>query len=166
MEIRPIRRDEAAAAGTLVVEAYRVLLGPALDDHYAAELVDVAGRMEASEVLVAVRHRAIVGHVAYVADDSSPLAEGLRPGEAEIRMLAVAPRAQGAGDGRALVVECVERAARAGRSAVFLHSTPQMLTAHHLYASPGFVRQPERDWEPAPGVTLLAFGRPLAAGAH
>jgi hypothetical protein len=33
-----------------------------------------------------------------------------------------------------------------------------MHVAHRLYARLGFGRLPERDWEPVPGITLLAFG--------
>jgi len=33
-----------------------------------------------------------------------------------------------------------------------------MLAAHRLYRRLGFVRVPERDWEPVPGVVLWAFG--------
>jgi hypothetical protein len=32
-----------------------------------------------------------------------------------------------------------------------------MAAAHRLYARLGFVRVPERDWEPVPGVQLLGF---------
>jgi hypothetical protein len=32
-----------------------------------------------------------------------------------------------------------------------------MRTAHRLYARFGFVRAPERDWSPAPGIDLIAF---------
>ena len=31
------------------------------------------------------------------------------------------------------------------------------VTAHRLYARLGFVRTPERDWTPMPGVNLLAL---------
>jgi ribosomal protein S18 acetylase RimI-like enzyme len=34
----------------------------------------------------------------------------------------------------------------------------EMKSAQRLYESAGFVRLPERDWSPVPGVTLLAYG--------
>jgi hypothetical protein len=37
-------------------------------------------------------------------------------------------------------------------------SAQNMHVAHRLYARLGFGRLPERDWEPVPGITLLAFG--------
>jgi hypothetical protein len=36
-----------------------------------------------------------------------------------------------------------------------------MTAAQHLYEDAGFVRLPERDWSPAPGVNLLAYGLAL-----
>jgi hypothetical protein len=42
-------------------------------------------------------------------------------------------------------------------------SAQEMHAAHRLYARLGFRRLPERDWEPVPAMTLLAFGaRPLS----
>ncbi|CAN5507235.1 hypothetical protein BH24ACT11_BH24ACT11_18120 [soil metagenome] len=40
-------------------------------------------------------------------------------------------------------------------------SDRRMLAAHALYAGLGFRRLPERDWRPAPGVELWAFGLDL-----
>ena len=37
-----------------------------------------------------------------------------------------------------------------------------MHAAQHLYTEAGFRRMPERDWQPVPGFTLLAFGLELA----
>lgn len=163
LEIRPVRPGEHAAAGALVVAAYRALDGLPLDDGYAAALADVGRRAAETEVLVAVDGGRLAGCVTFVADASSPWAEDLAPGEASIRMLAVDPAAQGRGVGRALLSACLERAAVLGRAAVFLHSTPWMTAAHRLYRDAGFVRVPDRDWQPHPDVPLLAFRLPLAA---
>jgi ribosomal protein S18 acetylase RimI-like enzyme len=127
---------------------------------YADELADIAGRVGQAEVLVALEGR-LLGCVTLVPDASSPWAEGLEEGEAGIRMLAVDPGAQGRGVGRALVEACIARASELGRTALFLHSTPWMTAAHHLYRRAGFVRVPERDWLPTPEVPLLAFRRQL-----
>ena len=37
------------------------------------------------------------------------------------------------------------------------------VAAQRLYQRAGFRRLPDRDWSPAPGVTLLAYGMDLAA---
>lgn len=158
MDIRPVLPSEYGPAGRVVVEAYRALPGGHMTDGYAAELADVARRVAGAEVLVAVDDDgAVVGCVTFVPDASSPWAELVEDGEAAIRMLGVDPRAQGGGVGQALLDACLERARQLGRRAVFLHSTPWMPAAHHLYRKAGFVRVPERDWQPVPEVPLLAF---------
>jgi ribosomal protein S18 acetylase RimI-like enzyme len=83
------------------------------------------------------------------------------PGEAEVRALAVAPDARGAGVGRALVAAVIERASHQNVRHLVLLSQAEMKPAHHLYEDAGFIRLPERDWEPEPGVTLLAYGKVL-----
>ncbi len=80
------------------------------------------------------------------------------PDEAEIRALAVVPEARGAGVGRALLAAVIERAVRAGIRHLVLLTQTGMKAAQHLYDEAGFARLPERDWSPAPGVTLLAYG--------
>jgi ribosomal protein S18 acetylase RimI-like enzyme len=72
-------------------------------------------------------------------------------------MLAVAPSAQGRGVGRALSVECIDRARARRARRVALHSTPWMQTAHRLYESLGFVRAPDRDLQVSPDLVLLSF---------
>lgn len=151
-----MRADEHAAAGALVVAAYRALPGAHLTEGYAAELADVARRSREAEVLVAVTGE-ILGCVTLVPDAGSPWAELLEHGEAGIRMLAVLPAAQRGGVGRALVEACVARARQLGRNALLLHTTPWMTAAHRLYERAGFERLPERDWTPVPEVPLMAY---------
>lgn len=83
------------------------------------------------------------------------------PAEAEIRALAVAPDAQGAGVGGALVAAAIERAMANGVSHLVLLTLPRMQAAQRLYERVGFRRLPERDWSPSPGEMLLAYGIPL-----
>ncbi|HKX72061.1 MAG TPA: hypothetical protein VJM75_12565, partial [Acidimicrobiales bacterium] len=67
MEIRPVRPAEHKALGELIVRAYAAIDPEALDDPYAAELRDVAGRVAGAEVLVAVDGGgAVLGGVTYV----------------------------------------------------------------------------------------------------
>jgi hypothetical protein len=42
-----------------------------------------------------------------------------------------------------------------------LSSLREMATAHRVYARLGYTRLPERDWEPVPGVHLIAFRKEL-----
>ncbi|MET7437677.1 GNAT family N-acetyltransferase, partial [Streptomyces sp. NPDC005568] len=89
------------------------------------------------------------------------MAELARPGEAEIRMLAVAPQARGRGAGEALVRACVDRArATEGCVRVVLSTQRTMRAAHRIYERLGFVRTPERDWNPVPeldDILLLTY---------
>jgi ribosomal protein S18 acetylase RimI-like enzyme len=80
------------------------------------------------------------------------------PDDAEIRALAVLPQARGAGVGRALLVAVMVRAAREQVKHLLLFTQTGMKAARRLYEQAGFTRLPERDWEPEPGVQLLAYG--------
>jgi ribosomal protein S18 acetylase RimI-like enzyme len=160
--VREARPEEHARLGELVVAAYRSL--PEFDEpDYEPELRDVARRAREAVVLAAVDDAdgSLLGCATYVPGPESPWAEFLQPGEAAIRMLAVDPAARGRGAGTALVVACVSRARAEGRSAVFLHSMEFMRAAQAIYRRLGFVRQPDRDWEPVPGVRLLGFSLAL-----
>lgn len=85
------------------------------------------------------------------------------PHEAEIRALAVSPDVQGRGVGRELLHQVMERAAGLGIARLVLCTERAMRPAHHLYEQAGFSRLPDRDWSPAPGVTLLVYGRDLVS---
>src|SRR3954468_16167747 len=119
MVVRPIRPGEHERVGELTVAAYSAIPGDHMNGGYEAELRAVERRSNEATVLVAETAEGIVGAVTYVDDPTSPWAasEGLRQGEALIRMLAVDPRAQGEGAGRALLEACIELAAAAGRRA-------------------------------------------------
>jgi GNAT superfamily N-acetyltransferase len=160
VHVRLVRPNEYERVGELVVAAYRALPGGHTLGDYASELADVARRAGEAEVMVALMGEdgdALVGSVTFVPDASSLYAEHLEPGEAGVRMLAVEPRAQGRGVGRALVDACIGRAKELRRTALILHTTPWMTAAHHLYEASGFDRFPDRDWAPVSEVPLLAY---------
>src|SRR5204862_77925 len=80
--------------------------------------------------------------------------------EAEFRMLAVDPAAQGRGVGSALVGACLERATAAGYEAVVICVRDFATDVHRMYERLGFTRLPARDasaerprlWRVRPGV--------------
>jgi len=155
-EIREARPDEYTSLGELTVRAYKALPG-GHDRDYHRELRDVAGRAAKVPVLVAVDTDGLVlGGVTYV-PGPGPLAETQRPGEAGFRMLAVDPGAGGRGVGRALAEACIARARTEGRLGMAITSRPHMTVAHHLYETLGFRRDPERDWQFAPGEWLWSY---------
>jgi ribosomal protein S18 acetylase RimI-like enzyme len=156
--IRPAAPADFDAVGRLTVEAYRAD-GQLADeaDGYGEVLADVAGRAAEGEVLVAVDPSGtVVGAVTFTLPGTR-YAQLAGPGEAEFRMLAVDPGRQGNGVGELLVWACVERAGQTGASAVIICSRDFATAAQRLYARLGFVRVPERDWSPMPGVNLLAL---------
>lgn len=158
-----VRRADPAefpAVARLTVAAYESD-GQLDGEHgYAAVLADVAARAESGEVLVAVDGSTgrVLGSVTFVLPGSR-YAELSGPGEAEFRMLAVDPAAQGRGAGAALVRACVARAGKLDDcvSVVICVRSGFAATAYRLYERMGFVRMPERDWSPLAGVDLLGL---------
>ncbi|MGB6164747.1 MAG: GNAT family N-acetyltransferase [Pseudonocardiaceae bacterium] len=158
LTVRPAHPDELAEVGRLTLEAYLAdgMVNPA--GPYAAQLADASRRASGAELLVAVDPEGMVLGTITVCPPGSPLGELSRPGELEFRMLAVAPGARRRGIGEALVRTVLARARKTGARRVVLCSGQEMHGAHRLYARLGFIRMPERDWYPLPGVRLLAFG--------
>jgi ribosomal protein S18 acetylase RimI-like enzyme len=131
---------------------------------YVDKLRDAPARDREAELWVATvsdTDDTVLGSVT-VCPDGSPWREIARGDEGEFRMLAVAPQAQGQGVGAALVELCVNRFREVGAPGVVLSTLPSMHAAHRLYERHGFVRAPERDWSPAPGVDLVAYYLDLA----
>jgi ribosomal protein S18 acetylase RimI-like enzyme len=160
--IRQAEPGEYETLGEITAQAYVQdgLLAFGESDWYLAELKDVAKRAAAAEVLVATENDTILGGVTFV-PSGGPMADIARPSEAEIRMLAVAHEARGRGAGEALVRACVDRARTTdGCVRVVLSTQRTMHAAHRIYERLGFVRVPERDWNPIPeldDITLLTY---------
>ena len=160
--IRPVESGEYGELAEITARAYLLdgLLDFGEDDAYLDELRNVAKRAAAAEVLVAVAGGVLLGGVTFV-PGSGPMAGMAGPGEAEIRMLAVAHAGRGRGAGEALVRACVDRArATEGCVRVVLSTQSTMRAAHRVYERLGFTRTPERDWNPLPeldDITLLTY---------
>ena len=165
--IRPVKPDEYETLGEIIVAAYHSL--PTTMPHqqiYDERLRDVAGRARSSCVLVATTPAGeLLGGVTYVCGPEDPYSEELSDGEAGIRMLAVDPAHHGSGAGRALTLECIERARTSGRCCIVLHTGDWMAAAKHIYESLGFERRPAIDFSPAPGVDLIGYSLELEPGA-
>lgn len=154
--VREARPDEYAALGELTVAAYAA--AGETEEGYYPELLDVAARARDVPILAAVDEATgrLLGTATYV-PGPGPWHEGDFGEVASMRMLAVAPDAQGRGVGRRLVEACVERARAAGRPGLGLYTRPFMAAAHRLYESLGFQRVPQLDWEFEPGEWLWAY---------
>jgi ribosomal protein S18 acetylase RimI-like enzyme len=157
--VRPGQPEDFAALGEITVQVYRDLV-PQVEAGraYLAQMRDVQSRAEATELLVAVDDTTgdVLGGVSFVRS-GGPYANAARPGEGEFRLLAVASAAQRRGVGERLVQACLDRAEKLGLDRMVIDTQPNMMPAHRLYQRLGFVRAPERDREPVPGLTLWAF---------
>lgn len=164
MILRPAEPEEYGAVGALTVAAYVADGFLDHDDDYATELRDAARRAAEAELLVAVDPTSdeLAGTVTFCLHDTH-YAEITRPGEAEFRMLAVAPPARRRGAGHDLISWCVERAREQGCTGLVLLSLDRMHAAHRLYERLGFQRLPDRYWSPAPGIALVAYRLALQA---
>ncbi|WP_043674460.1 GNAT family N-acetyltransferase [Streptomyces xylophagus] len=160
--IRRANPTEYEPLGTLTAHAYLDdgLLDYGEADPYLPVLKDVASRAASAEVLVAVDGDHLLGGVTFV-PGPGPIADIARPGEAEIRALAIARAARGRGAGEALVRACITRArATEACTTIVLSSQRSMHAAHRIYERLGFVRTPDRDWNPVPhldDLTLLTY---------
>ncbi|MBB2921133.1 GNAT family N-acetyltransferase [Cellulomonas cellasea] len=121
----------------------------------------------------------VVGTVT-LAPAGTSYAEVAEPGEAEIRMLAVAPEARRRGVAEALVRAALDHAVTSGHRRVVLSTFDAMRSAQRLYRRLGFVPVPARDWQhegvhvrvhvweapPAPGAEVeTSTWRPVEAAA-
>lgn len=158
IEIRRARADELDEVGAQTVAAYVDLLGE--QDPYLERLRDAAGRAEQAELVVGLVDGRPAGSVT-VAEAGTPFADIARPGELEFRMLAVAPAGRGHGVGTALVDHVLETARRRGHRAVVMSTQPNMVAARRIYDRAGFVPDPDRYWQPFPGLTLEVLVRVL-----
>ncbi|MEV7322951.1 GNAT family N-acetyltransferase [Streptomyces sp. NPDC093970] len=162
IQIREARPTEYDTLGEITARAYLQdgLLDFGESDSYLAELRDVAKRAAAATVLVAEADGVLLGGVTFV-PGPGPMSDIAAEDEAEIRMLAVDGAARGRGAGAALVRACVDRArALDGCAGVVLSTQRAMESAHRIYERLGFVRTPERDWNPLPelyDITLLTY---------
>lgn len=174
--------DDVAAAGALTAEAYHA--DGLIDDgdEYAGELLDAARRAREATLLVALVPTgaggqvvaggpgggsknvgmALVGTIT-LAPAGSSYAEIAEPGEAEVRMLAVAPEVRRRGIAEALTRAAMLEAVSLGSRRVVLSTLDAMTTAHRLYDRLGFVALPERDWHHE-GVALCVYAWDVPRG--
>jgi GNAT superfamily N-acetyltransferase len=155
--IRDVRPDEYAVAGELRVAAYRAM-GLLPEGSGYADILRRFGFGGDCVVLVAADEAGsgILGTITL--EPFGPAAELARDEtEADIRAFAVTPGAQGRGVGRKLLLAVIECAEKRGVRRLRLCTQSAMKAAQHLYATTGFSRTPDLDFEPVPGLTLRAY---------
>jgi GNAT superfamily N-acetyltransferase len=176
--IRPINPgavDEIGQIRAVIAAANEQFRGDLPADpfrKYLESAMDVVGRLDGGEVLVAVVDDRLVGSITFyreAADEGMPVS--LPPDVAGIRATAVHPAARGRGVGRHLVDACIERAAACGAGAVALHTARFMTGAMRLYESAGFERRPVLDYpagaffgsEPSPDFIAMGYVRSVGS---
>ncbi len=160
MQIRLARREELGEIGVLTGEVYVGEGYIATSDAYAHELADAARRAAEAELWVAVEDESVPGRVlgsVTFCPVGSAYREIGHDDEGEFRMLAVAKQARGRGVGVALVRRCLDRSRELGYAGLRISTMDRMSAAHRVYERLGFTRSPEDDWQPVPGVNLLAY---------
>jgi GNAT superfamily N-acetyltransferase len=160
MELRRATPADLSDVGELTVAAYEEFLTGA-EGGYREHLRDAERRFREAELWVAELDGEVVGTVSYC-PPGSPWRELARDDtDGEFRMLAVDPAARGRGVGFALAELGEQRARGHGATRLVLSSLPDMASAHRIYARLGLTRLPELDWDPVPGVRLIAFAKEL-----
>ncbi|MEZ0066063.1 ribosomal protein S18 acetylase RimI-like enzyme [Streptacidiphilus sp. MAP12-20] len=162
--VRPAQPSEYDAAGHLVAEAFIADGHTERDGDYAKLLRDPSDRAERAELLVAVDEETglVLGSVTF-APPGSPYADLAVGREGEFRMLAVStdPAVRGRGVGELMVRAIIARSRELGLPRIVMSSQQQMVHAHRIYERLGFVRTPDRDWSPIPGIDLLTYALEL-----
>lgn len=115
---------------------------------FSNKIANMALLAEHAEIIVATIGNNIIGAVGYIPPSKPKL---LFPLEWPIiRMLVVDPNCRGAGIGRSLTEECIQRAMRDEAPLIALHTSPIMEHALRMYLRMGFVF--ERETPPIHGV--------------
>ncbi|MBD0318747.1 MAG: GNAT family N-acetyltransferase [Gemmatimonadetes bacterium] len=166
MIVRAAREDEREAIRALTLAAYaefaavmELAAWAGLDGAVRAAL-DTEGA--GVERIVAERGGELVGSVMLYSPSVDAYGGAVkRASWPELRLLAVAPGARGAGVGQALVEECARRARLSGASELGLHTSESLRAAVRMYERMGFVRAPEFDFRPEGAELVMAYRLPL-----
>ena len=170
----PMSQISVRVAHSEDVEPARAILGKAYAEYeaffpaenwrpYLADILDLEGRAEASELMVAEADGTIVACVSYfppgakMSYPSDSFSEHWPEEWAAFRLLAVDPAARGKGAGRVLTEACIERARTEGAPSLGLHTTAPMSIARSMYERMGFERAPRFDFRPGPEVLVEAY---------
>jgi ribosomal protein S18 acetylase RimI-like enzyme len=160
LRIRDARTHELDAVAAVMVAAYEEYIPPDATGGllaYREDIRDVRSRQGHATLILAEERARIVGAVTYYPDGSGDANVDWPREWAVIRLLAVHPEARGRGIGRLLTEECIRRARAGGARAVGLHTTVFMAVARAMYERMGFVRVPDFDFWPMPGIHVMAY---------
>ena len=158
--LREARSDDFDNVSRLIRDAYQQyenFLPPEAWKYYVEDMMDVRRRLNESQLVVAELDGQLAGTVTLYLDAAHSSQGGWPNGWAGIRLLAVHPAYRSRGIGRALMEECIRQCRDQGIAAIGLHTTEMMDVARRMYERMGFVRVPEFDFYPRPGVVVMAY---------
>jgi GNAT superfamily N-acetyltransferase len=158
--LREARSDESDNVSLLIRDAnqqYEKFLPPGAWKLIMEDVMDVRGRLNKSQLIVAELDGKIAGAVTLYLDARQSSLEGWPSGWAGFRLLAVHPAYRGRGIGLALTEECIRRCRKQSIATIGLHTTEMMDVARRMYEKMGFVRVPEFDLHPQPSVVVMAY---------
>ena len=159
LRLRDARDGDGDAIREVTLAAYSVyasIMGP-MWEFYRLSILETLADIAPAEQIVAERDGSIVGTALLFPSGTvfqRPDGESAALIWPEMRLLAVAPVAQGFGIGAALVRECIRRAQKSGVAVLTLHTTEAMRVAMAMYERMGFHHAPELDFHPAPNLTV------------
>jgi GNAT superfamily N-acetyltransferase len=156
-DARPEELDEVSQVIRDAYQEYRNSIPTRAWQTYIREITDVRSRLGVAELIVAELDGRLAGTVSLYLDASPAMQEGWPAGWAGIRILAVRRAYRDRGIGRKLMEECIRRCRERGIATVGLHTTEAMDVARRMYERMGFIRAPEFDFHPAPGVVVMAY---------
>jgi GNAT superfamily N-acetyltransferase len=162
LQIRDARADDQDAIRDVTIAAYQeyAAVMQAHWENYRHSILATLEDVKPAEQIVAEQGGTLVGTVLLFPAGTvltTPDGASVTLTWPEIRLLAVAPATRGHGIGATLVRECLRRGRQAGCAAVTLHTTDMMQVAMSMYERMGFVRAPELDFVPAPGITIKGY---------
>lgn len=158
MIIRNARPEELDEVAQLLKEAYQQyaeVMPPEIFQSYLENIVDVRSRLPESELIVAELDGHLMGTVTLFLHSSE--SQVWPEGWASVRLLGVLLQYRKQGIGQALMEECIRRCKKEGIKILGLHTSEAMATAKRMYERLGFVRVPELDFHPRPGVVVMAY---------
>jgi ribosomal protein S18 acetylase RimI-like enzyme len=163
--IRDARAEDREAIRALTLQSYEQyaeIMDPAAWAGLSAAIRNALRVDEGPQWIVAERGGRLLGSVMLYPPDADAYNGAAGPASwPELRLLAVAPEARGAGVGQALVDECVRRARRMGAAELGLHTSRSMEAAMRMYRRMGFVRAPEHDFQPDGAELVEGYRLPL-----
>jgi len=106
---------------------------------FSQKISNMASLSKNSEIIVAVQDQQLLGAVAYLSPKSIK-SEMFDKDWAVLRMLVVDPKKRGLRIGKALTLECINRAIQNGASHIGLHTSPIMTIALPMYLRLGFTK--------------------------